>query len=271
VVALSAKRSTDLITGSSPAHKARRRSHPRTSPKIADGKAIDSLEFLEPQETQENTLEQRLRFVSPAGDKNGSNSEAYLSGLVRQIKKLGIAQEQDAIELNQETKAMLRNDIDSTGTPEKTRGRGGLWRMCVEPGSEKDIHTTEEDGWQIVEEYGEKTPPRHSPSPSPERTSDATSSLILAPSRSNPVLSRSDTREHFQWLVENLPYPESMYSVSVDDAKQQIVIQTSNRKYYKRIDVPELIDRGLELNRKLLMWKHCQDTLTVSYARPTGA
>merc|ERR1719456_1563087 len=93
----------------------------------------------------------------------------------------------------------------------------GSWRFWGQPGSFKDIHTTEDDGWQIVEEYGEKTPPRHSPSPSPERTSDTTSSLVLAPSKSNPVLSRSDTVQHFQWVVQNLPYPASMYSVTVDN------------------------------------------------------
>lgn len=45
------------------------------------------------------------------------------------------------------------------GIAEKTQGRAGLWRICDKPESEKDIATTEEDGWQIVEEYGEKTPP----------------------------------------------------------------------------------------------------------------
>merc|ERR1711959_524487 len=128
------------------------------------------------------------------------------------MKKMCITQIQEARQQmgqqKEETHFRLQGDSDSASTPEKKHGRSGLWQMCVKPSSEKDIHTTEEDGWQIVEEYAEKTPPAHSPSPSPERTSDATSSLILAPSRSNPVLSRSDTREHFQWLVENLPYPE---------------------------------------------------------------
>jgi len=273
-----AKRAT-APEGGSPAYKARRRSrdmhamrHLRTSPKIADGKMTEKAEILEPSET----LEQRLRFVSLAGDANGSNSEAYVSGLARQMQKMCITQiqevQQEMVQTRPETNASLRHDTESVSTPEKPQACVGLWRMCAKPGSEKDIHTTEEDGWQIVEEYGEKTPPRRSPLPSPERTSTSDTALpqVLAPSQSNPILSRSDTVDHFQWIVENLPYPASTYSITVDKETQHIVIKTSNRKYYKRLDLPELIDRGLQLNQEVLTWRHSQDTLTVSYTKPTS-
>lgn len=243
--------------------------HLRTSPKIADGKMIEKPEILEPS----GTFEQRLRFVSVGGDTNGSSSEAYLSNLARQMQKMCITQiqevHQETVQPRPETNAPLRHEI--ADTPEKTQGRAGLWRMCTKPSSEKDIHITEEDGWQIVDEYGEKTPPRRSPLPSPERTSDIGLSQVLAPSGSNPLLSRSDTEDHFQWIVENLPYPASTYCVTVDEVTHRIIIKTSNRKYYKRLELPELTDHGLQLNEKLLTWRHSQDTLTVSYTKPTSA
>jgi len=256
--------------GASPAYKARRRSkdmhairHLQSSPKIVDGKITQKPELLEPS----GTLEQRLRFVSPT----------TASGLLGQMQNMCIVPEQDSrqqlVRRRQETSDSLLSSPHAKGTPKKTQEHGSVWRICTTPGSEKRIHTTEDDGWQIVEEYCEKSRPQHSPSPPPERTSTGITapSQVLAPSKTSPVLSRSDTVGRFQWLVANLPYPESTYSVTADKDKNHIIIKTSNRKYYKRIDVPELKDRGQQLEEKLLTWKYSQCTLTVSYPMPTGA
>jgi hypothetical protein len=225
----------------SPALKTRRKL-PETFPDI-----IGSGELLEPS----GALEQQLRFVSGNACLNESSSEDRvlpLPGLVGQMQTLGISQ---------------------SGNSEKSAEQD-MWRLCVQPGFLKNIHTTEEDGWQIVDAYGEKTPPQHSPSPSPERVADA-SSNVLAPSQGNPIVTRRDTPGHFRWLVENIPFPASTYNIRIDGVKQQIVIKTNNRKYYKRIDVPELVDLGVQLNDKLLTWMHCKDTLTVTYAKPAGS
>jgi len=276
LVVPAAKR-TSAPEGSSPAYKARRRlqdvhamRHLRTSPKIANGQITDKVERLEPTET----LEQRLCFVScgPSTSEgstgyasgNGSNSEAEVCGLVRQMQSMSVTHEPQIQELIVAPNVPLSNGSDGVATAEKTLGRDGLWRICVTPGSEKAIHTTEEDGWQIVDEYKEKAQIRLSPSASPE-TSDTEPLHFVAPSKNTPVLTRSDTSEHFQWMVQNLPYSAPTYSVSLDIEKRQIVIKTSNRKYYKRIDVPELIDCGLQLDEKLLTWRHSQETLTVLY------
>lgn len=245
--------------------------HLRTSPKIADGNQIEKAEILEPTDT----LEQRLRFVSPSGDADGPNSEAYVSGIARQMEKMCIAHIQEVhqgmVQPRADTKASLQQDSESVGTQEQTQRRVGLWRECAKPGSEKDIHIAEDDGWQIVEEYGDRTHPRRSPLPSPERTSDSALSDVLAPSKSNPVLSRSDTAEHFHWIVENLPYPASTYSVTVDDKARSIIIKTNNRKYYKRLALAELIDQEQQLSEDRLTWRHSQETLTVFYTKPRSA
>jgi len=248
--------------GVSPAYKARRRSqdmhamrHLQSSPKIVDGKITQQPELLEPS----RSLEQRLRFVSPT----------TASGLLGQMQNMCIEPKQDSqqplIPRGQETSDSLLSSLDAKGTREHRT----VWRICSTPGSEKRIHTTEDDGWQIVEEYCEKSRPQHSPSPSPERTSTSITapSQVLAPSKSSPVLSRSDTVGRFQWLVANLPYPESTYSVTTDKDKHHFIIKTSNRKYYKRVGVPELRDRGEQLDEKLLTWKYYQNTLTVSYPK----
>jgi len=251
-----------------------------------------------------HSLEQRLRFVSPADAAAGDpGSDANLSGLVMQMNKLNIARSgQDAQQSGlqddaqtwkkrnaellqkQEASGMAAEDVprnckrisqtlgDASGMNSESRPKKESWRLCAQPGSLKKIHTTEEDGWQIVEEYGDKTPPRNSPAASPERTVDVfdTSSKSIAPSNSAPSFFREDTADHFQWLVENLPYPASTYDITIDTTKQQIVIKTNNRKYYKRIDLPEIAENGLPLNVGLLTWTHSQSTLTVSYAKPVS-
>jgi len=247
-------------------------------------------ELLEPTDT--DALEDRLRFVSPTEDAADLDTDATLSGLVRQMNGLDIAysgspksrkdveqsaMQQEDVKLKQPTTNPQAPGSDRSSVATSRSGvQKGAWRFWAHPGSFKDIHTTEEDGWQIVEGYGEKTPPRHSPSPSPERTLDAPEGVVtalpgvIAPSRCAPHFSREDTPDHFQWLVANMPYPTSTYDISVDSEKQQIVIKTINRKYYKRIDLPELVECGLPLDEKLLTWKHCQDTLIVSYVKPAA-
>ena len=58
----------------------------------------------------------------------------------------------------------------------------------------------------------------------------ASGGAALRVSSSNPTLVCRESREAYIWRVRNLPYPKSVYSLSVDDDKQQIVLRTSNKK-----------------------------------------
>merc|ERR1719456_404838 len=145
-------------------------------------------------------------------------------------------------------------------------------KVCVRGDGRKKVHTTNPDGSEIVEEFDERTDVlllRKSRKPSklgkegewvfevgqaPEATFDPHSDLMRA-STSNPIFMRKDTPEHFQWRIRNLPYPASVYSVAVDHEKQDVVVRTSNKKYYKRIAVPDLRRVGLVLKDDLLTWK----------------
>merc|ERR1712232_901130 len=91
---------------------------------------------------------------------------------------------------------------------------------------------------------------------------------MMRASSTNPIFIRKDTPEHFQWRIRNLPYPANVYSVAVDHDKQDIVVRTSNKKYYKRIEVLDLRRNGLKLKDELLTWKHQHNTLIISYTKP---
>lgn len=91
---------------------------------------------------------------------------------------------------------------------------------------------------------------------------------MIAVSSANPIFMRIDTPGNFQWRVRNIPYPEDNYNITIDHDDQKIVIKTHNKKYYKRIDVPDLKRTGLALEDSRLSWTHRQNTLLVSYVKP---
>lgn len=169
--------------------------------------------------------------------------------------------------------------------PQSAQKPGEPQRLCVNADGRKKVHTTFPDGSEVVEEFDEKTGVlllRRSRRPTTlgreaewelevgqvqERPFDPTSDMVR-PSQSNPVLVRKDTPEAFQWRIRNLPYPPEVYSVGVDHEKQQVVVRTSNKKYYKRIDIPDLSRLKLRLEDGALSWKHQYNTLVISYQRP---
>lgn len=91
---------------------------------------------------------------------------------------------------------------------------------------------------------------------------------MLRASNSNPALARKDRPHAFEWRVRNLPYPKATYSVTVDTEQNQIVIRTSNKKYFKRLDVEELDRLRLPLEEASLTWNHENSTLIVQYKKP---
>ncbi|CAL1168015.1 unnamed protein product [Cladocopium goreaui] len=158
-------------------------------------------------------------------------------------------------------------------------------RVCMKSDGRKKIHTTFPDGGEMVEEYDDKTDVlmvRKVRKPTKvgkegdwvfevgqatEAAFDPYSDVMRA-STSNPIFLRKDTPEHFQWRIRNLPYPADVYSVLVDHEKQEIVVKTSNKKYYKRIQVPDLLRYDLKFQDELLSWKHQHSTLIISYRKP---
>jgi len=153
-------------------------------------------------------------------------------------------------------------------------------------GKKTQLHTTFPDGSEMVEEFDERTDMLlmrksrrastlgqekewvYEVGQAPVSAFDPHSDTLRA-STSNPIFLRKDTPEQLQWRIRNLTYPANVYTVSVDHEKQDIVVRTSNKKYFKRIDVPDLRRTGLKLKENLLEWKHQHNTLIISYSKPT--
>jgi len=82
-----------------------------------------------------------------------------------------------------------------------------------------------------------------------------------------PTVSKRVTKTGLEWRIRNLPYPPDVYSVTADEDNHVIVVKTSNKKYYKRITVPELERVGLPPKESNISFTHKYNTLiiTVSY------
>ena len=93
---------------------------------------------------------------------------------------------------------------------------------------------------------------------------------LLRVSAANPILARKDRPHAFEWRVRNLSYPKSTYSVTIDMEQNQIVVRTSNKKYFKRIDVEELDRMRIPLEEASLSWEHENSTLIIQYKKPAA-
>jgi len=54
----------------------------------------------------------------------------------------------------------------------------------------------------------------------------------------------------------------------VDHTKQEIVVRTSNKKYYKRFDIPDMRRLKLPLEDSSVAWKFQHNTLIIGYDKP---
>mmetsp|Transcript_18696 Transcript_18696/g.25912 ORF Transcript_18696/g.25912 Transcript_18696/m.25912 type:complete len:201 (-) Transcript_18696:93-695(-) len=164
--------------------------------------------------------------------------------------------------------------------------RDGGKSTTVVSGGRKKIHTTFEEGSEMVEEYDEKTLEllvrkrrkkttlgKESPwdfevGMDAEALRPTTELGTMRESSLNPIFARKDSPQNFEWRVRNLHYPADTYDVSIDPSDRKIVIRTSNKKYYKRFNIPELDHLGAPVVDSHLQWRHNNNTLLITYKKP---
>ncbi len=148
------------------------------------------------------------------------------------------------------------------------------------------FHTVFKDGSEIVEEYslyseelesrrvkkigmtgkeqwtteiGEEIKPR------------SNDEFLIRENDNNPLFIRKDTQKEFQWRIRNLKGDADNFMVECDKDKQQIVIRTKNKKYYKRFNIPDLERLNVKLDENLMKVNFVNNTLIISYTKPKEA
>ncbi|KAF0740527.1 hypothetical protein Ae201684_004072 [Aphanomyces euteiches] len=84
----------------------------------------------------------------------------------------------------------------------------------------------------------------------------------------NPIFLCREAEEVWEWRVRNLPYPKETYLISIDDTTQEIVIRTTNKKYFKRFRIPAMARANLRLDGTSLSHSHSNNTLVIQYEKP---
>ena len=83
-----------------------------------------------------------------------------------------------------------------------------------------------------------------------------------------PTFHPGDTPSEFVWRIRNLQYPRSVYQLAVDEAKEHLILRTTNKKYFKKWAIPALRRLGLKVEAKALAASFSPGTLLVKYAKP---
>ena len=86
----------------------------------------------------------------------------------------------------------------------------------------------------------------------------------------NPTFHTRDKPDTFEWRVRNVPYPKEVYSLSLDDKNQEIILRTNNRKYYKRFSIPAMKRSQMKLEEQNLSFEHENNTLIIHYKKPSS-
>ena len=90
----------------------------------------------------------------------------------------------------------------------------------------------------------------------------------LTVASTNPLFLRQDTRSAFQFRIRNLPYPLDTYTLTIEEEARNIVLRTTNKKYFKRFSIPDLDRMALPLEFEALSMAHANNTLIITYKKP---
>ncbi|KAK9509561.1 hypothetical protein O3M35_006850 [Rhynocoris fuscipes] len=84
----------------------------------------------------------------------------------------------------------------------------------------------------------------------------------------SPYIVKRITKTNIEWRIRNLPYPIETYSVTADEASRAIIVRTTNKKYYKKINVEELERVNLPPVQKNIDFTHKFNSLIITYKKP---
>lgn len=113
---------------------------------------------------------------------------------------------------------------------------------------------------------------------------------LIVESSGSPELVRQDTKEAHVFRIRNLPYPKEVFSVTIEKSSPstssaskdsdaanatgekkievgEIVVRTSNKRYFKRIDIPDMVRANIPLDASHLSFDVKHNTLIITYKK----
>ncbi|XP_026748949.1 protein DPCD [Galleria mellonella] len=200
------------------------------------------------------------------------------SSLIENLNDGSIKLKKTIISVNFENK-MFRNTI-------WYKSLLGAEKSCLKEDKIKKVHYKFEDDREMVEEYNVDTQVLlrrawkvksklggdgkwevEIGDPIPDPTPNVEIADIVE-SKDQPIVTRRNTRVNLEWRIRNLPYPISTYSISANNEEKCITVRTTNKKYFKKLQIPELIRLGLPIEQAHIQSTHQYNTLIIMYKKP---
>ncbi|GJQ74190.1 hypothetical protein Trydic_g19103 [Trypoxylus dichotomus] len=158
-------------------------------------------------------------------------------------------------------------------------------KTCLMQGNLKKVHYELEKKMEMVEEYnmdtgvltrrawrrqtnlgGEGDWEIEIGDPEPSRfQKDA---WLIKEGQDQPFVTRRITKHILEWRIRNLPYPMEMYSVTADAENRCLVVRTTNKRYFKKLSIPELDRVNLVPQQDAINFIHKYNTLIITYKKP---
>ena len=93
--------------------------------------------------------------------------------------------------------------------------------------------------------------------------------LSISLSNNNPIFLRKDNKIFFQFRIRNLiGYNKKMFFFDIDNEKQMIILRTTNKKYFKKFSIGDLLRNKINIDKKNLSFEFNNNTLLISYKKP---
>lgn len=84
----------------------------------------------------------------------------------------------------------------------------------------------------------------------------------------SPYVIKRVTKKAIEWRIRNLPYPLEVYSVTAEPENKCITVRTTNKKYFKKLTIPELERVNLLPEQKNIELSYKFGSLIITYNKP---
>ncbi|KAJ8932865.1 hypothetical protein NQ314_014379 [Rhamnusium bicolor] len=92
--------------------------------------------------------------------------------------------------------------------------------------------------------------------------------MMIRENSNQPFISRRITKTNLEWRIRNLPYSIETYSVMADRDSRCLIVRTTNKKYYKKLEIPDLDRLNLIPEQENVSFSHKFNTLIITYKKP---
>ena len=94
--------------------------------------------------------------------------------------------------------------------------------------------------------------------------------MMISKSSQNPSFHAEDSNHNFIWKVQNCPWPIETYILGVDKDERGATLRTTNKKYYKKFQIPAMSRLNERLKEDNFQMKHdeTKNELTIYYKKP---